>query len=274
MALDEILDDTGHPWKLGWKPPPPQQAKLRSARTSLQDYRVAAGMPPLIPRSEWVPIDLVTGYPLALIEDQRNYGSCTAATATGAGNRMRHFRGQPYVSLSWCWLYDQVNGGRDQGSNIDYCNEVVRREGVPPMSAYPDCTFNSNYDPQGVPYYREDVEVRVDSFDEICTAIQMLMFPQFPVDAANCQQFDGDGIGIGNGRNPNHSVYGAGLEFVRGIWVVRGVNSWRTSFGPFDDGTWRMTESQIDGCDVYQDGIAHASTLSPVDSGVPDPVLV
>lgn len=262
--MDDIQDNAGNVWKLGWKAPSTDQLKLRATKVRLQDYREAAGLPPLIPRSEWRPCDYITGHPLELIEDQTDIGSCSAFTATGAGNRQRFMRGQPHVKLSGFWLYDQCNGGRDNGSNIGEVNEVVRRMGIPPLDSYPKCLWKSDRNPTGVLYYREDVEVTMDTFDELATfLLGHVGLPQFPVDAGNMQRFDGDGIGVGNGRQPNHSVYGAALEYVSGIWVLRGISSWRTSFGPFKNGSWRLTERQVNDCADAEDGNGHISTIDP-----------
>ena len=276
MPLDEVQDHNGNVWKLGWTPPSNGQRLMRASKTSLRALRSALGQPELLPRDQWTPRDYVKGFPLDLIEDQTNIGACSAFTATGSGNRMRHMRGQSYVRLSGFWLYDQVNGGRDRGSNIGEVNEVVRRLGVPPMSSYAKCLWRPNQDPSGVPYYREDVEVTLSTFDEVMTlVIAHGGLAQIPVDASNMDKFTGDGVGIGNYSNPNHSIYVAGAVYLGSTWYALGVTSWRSDWGPFNNGTWLITENQINGCADADDGNAHLSTLIPsgVSTGVPAPVI-
>lgn len=248
----------------GWNPPSAEAQAARAGVANIQTHRENNGLPPLIPRSEWIEMSHISAAPKEIIEYQNPYSSCTTATATGAMNCQRLLRGQPFVKLSWQWLYDQVNDGRDKGSNIYRANEVVRRLGIPPLESYPKPTFKANRNPTGVPYYREGVEIRVDMFDELATAILMGILPQFPVDAGNCQSgFTSEGVGRGNGKSPNHSVYAAGLKQIGGQWYVLGVNSWGATWGPFGNGTWLMTERQINDCDYYTDGIGHAVTLNP-----------
>ena len=262
MSLPVIRDEHGHERKLGFVHAPPWM--LRAGAVRIGDHREKNGLPRTIPRSEWMPRDFVTGLTKSLIEDQRNYGSCTAATATGAGARMRWLRGQKFEPLSWAWLYDQVNGGRDAGSNIAAANEVVRRLGVPPMASYPDCQFRAEQYPAGVKWYRESLEVIVDGFEECAVALQMGMLPQFPIDAGGrFERFDGNGVSTGAGGSPNHSVYAAGIDRIGGQWCLRLVNSWRDTWGPFADGTCWVTEEAVNNCAGNMDGAAHAVTIEP-----------
>lgn len=275
MPLDEIRDSSGMIWKLGWRAPDQDQLKLRASGVALQEWREKAGLPGLIPRPEWKSCDYLTGYPLTLIEDQGQIGSCSAFTATGAGNRQRFMRGMAWEKLSGFWLYDQVNSGHDRGSNIGEVNEVVRRLGIPPLDSYPKCTWHEGQNPSGVQYYREEPEITLSSFDEIVTALLMGILPQFPVDAGNMQRFTDEGVGFGHGSNSNHSVYGAGVGWINAQWCVRGVTSWRAEWGPFENGSWWMTERQIADCAVSEDGNGHIVPLSPTNSNTgsdPEPV--
>ena len=266
---DDLRDHLGIVRKLGRTPTPKGMLRGRGA-TNIQDYRTAAGLPPLIPRSEWKPISFVQGAPTSLIEDQRQYGSCSCATETGAQNRQRWMRGVPFVPLAWTWLYDQVNGGHDSGSNMGEVGSVARAQGVPPMSSYPDCQFRSGNNPAGVPYYREGVqEITFSSFDEYATGILMGLCVQHAIDAGGrFESFDSSGVSKGQGGNANHSVYSAGLQQVNGAWVLETVNSWTASWGPFGSGYCLTTERQLMNVAAEDDGVGHIVVLAP--AGVQD----
>jgi hypothetical protein len=264
--LIDIRDHNGIIRKLGRTETPKGMMKARGA-TNIADIRA------LIPRSQWQPISFVKDAPLNLIEDQRQYGSCSCATVTGAANRQRWMRGQKYEPLSWCWLYDQVNGGGDNGSNMGQASEVARRKGVPPMSSYTACQFHANRDPSGVQWWREgDPEVTFSNFEQIVTGILLGICVQHAIDANILGSFDNNGIARGRGRSANHSVYAAGLQQVGGQWVVEMVNSWRTDFGPFGKGYCYLTEAQVNDVAATDDAVGHLVTLDPsATQGMPEP---
>jgi hypothetical protein len=264
----EIRDHLGHERKLGWIPPSNGQRKMRASRVSIRTYVAnAGGSYDIYNRSNWKPVDFVTNAPRSLIEDQTQLGSCTAFTATGAHCRQRWIRGKKVVRLSGFWLYDQINGGRDAGSNIIDSSEVIRRKGAPPMESYTRCIFRAGQDPVGVEWYKEDLEITLTDFDDMAVALQVGILPQFPIDAGgNFERFDGNGVSTSRGSNPNHSVYAAGLDYINGVWVLRGVNSWTEDWGPFKDGTWYATERQINDCAGDEDAYGHASVADPATS--------
>lgn len=270
--LDEVRDDLGVIRKLGRLPTPKGMLRARGA-TNIQDHRASLGLPRLIPRSEWKPISLVAGTPISLREDQGNYGSCSCATITGCTNLMRFNRGQKTEPLSWAWLYDQVNGGSDRGSNMGEASAVARSHGIPPMSSYPKCLFREGRDPQGVQWYREaDLEITFSNFDEYVTGILMGICVQHAIDAGILNNFDNDGVARGVGRSPNHSVYSAGLTQKSGQWVLEMVNSWSGRWGPTGLGWCYLTEAQVNAVADTDDGQGHAVPLSPTENvGIPSP---
>jgi hypothetical protein len=97
------------------------------------------------------------------------------------------------------------------------------------------------------------------------------MLVQHGIDASCYDRFSASGIAQGRSRASNHSVYGAGLDFVDGEWVIADVNSWRPEFGPFSAGWCYVTERQIAAV-IDDDAVGHIVTLDPVSSpGVPAP---
>ena len=271
--LIEIVDHNGIARKLGRTPTPAGMMRARGA-TNICDYRESVGLPRLIPRSEWKPISFVNNAPTWLIEDQGNEGSCSCATVTGASSRMRYLRGQAIEPLSWPWLYDQVNGGRDAGSNMGEAADVAQRIGVPPMTSYKKCQYRSGRNPQGVQYYKEfDVDVTFSNFDEYVTGLLGHgALIQHAIDAGGLNNFDNDGVCTRSGGSANHSIYSAGLNYLSGKWVLELVNSWRLDFGPFGNGTCYVTERQCNDVASTDDAVGHLVTLAPTGGqGAPNP---
>src|SRR5690348_13798976 len=83
--IPEIVDHLGETRKLGYVAPFGDGLKPRATRTNIQKIRTDAGLPALIPQDQWTEVDYVTGYPLSLITDQGQMGSCTAWSDVGGG---------------------------------------------------------------------------------------------------------------------------------------------------------------------------------------------
>ena len=272
--LEDIRDHLGEVRRLGYVAP--TDLGPRASRTNIQTLRSNAGLSPLIPQAQWTQVDFVTGYPLDLIEDQTNLGACTAFSATGAGARQRFMRTGKIVKTSGFYLYDQINGGRDRGSNIIDSMTIVESKGTPPADSYTSCKFREGLDPPGVEWYKEDLAVTVASSQECATALQSGMLCQAPILVTNSfENFTGDGVAWG-GKAPsssssNHSIYLAGLKNINGTWYFILVNSWRPSWGPFRNGTCLIPMAAIDNAAMADDGYAHASTPDPNSSNLPVP---
>lgn len=262
--LEEFRDHNNNIRKLGLKPTPKGMLRSRGA-TNIREWRLNAGLTnAVIPRNQWKATSFTREAPDDLIEDQRSYGACSCATETGAQNRQRWMRGRQYEPLSWCWLYDQVNGGQDSGSNMGEATGVARRVGVPPMASYSDCRFTSGIKPPNSLWYREGQdEVTFSSFEEIVTGILMGILVQHAIDARVLGQFTGDGVAVGNCRSGNHSVYAAGLAQVNDEWVLADVNSWRLEFGPFRKGWCYVTERQINDIISEDEAVGHIVVENP-----------
>lgn len=261
--IDFIKDHLGELRKLGRLPTPKGMMRAGGA-TNICDWREKNGLPRLIPRSQWQPIDFITGYDRELIENQRDYGACSAATETGAQNRQRAMRGKKYERLSWPWLYDQCNGGGDNGSNMGEISRVARKQGVPQYSLYTECKFRSGINPPGAIWYKEGIdEITASNFDEYVTCLLMGILVQHAIDGNSIGRFNGDGVCIDTGRNPNHSVYSAALKFINGLWVLGTVNSWDLPFGPFGEGWCYTTEKQLMAVADTDDAVGHIVVQAP-----------
>lgn len=276
MPVEEIRDHLGNERRLGWKAPDASYArKMRASRTSIQTLREENGLPPLIPRGEWKPVEFVTGFSTDLINDQRSSSGCTGWSAAGGMMRQRAIRGQEFVRLSGAAIYAQINGGRDDGSNIIDALKAIESKGTCLESEMNFPKIYANQIPAGSLRYREDVAITLATSEECATAIQMGILPQVPVMAwSGWERWSGDGVAATYSRKGygNHSVYLAGLEFVSGRWYFRMVNSWTKSWGPFRDGTCRLDMAAIDNCAYADDSYGHGSTLNPKPGEAPEPV--
>lgn len=268
MPIDDIRDHLGEVRRLGYIAPDSSKEMLRASRANIQSLRS------LIPVAQWQPVDYVTGFPSSLINNQGQLGACTAFSACGASARQRYMRTGQIVPLSGFWVYDQINGGSDNGSNIIDSMGVLESHGAPLASAYTKCQFRVGL-PAGNDWYKEDVAITVGSSDECATALQLGMLVQAPILVTKSfESFTGDGVAWGGSAprssSSNHSIYLAGMKQVGGQWYFILVNSWGANWGPFGNGSCLIPLAAIDNPAQADDGYAHASTLPKSDStGVP-----
>jgi len=278
MGLPDIRGRDGMTHKLGYVPPDASEKKMRASRTNIQTIRQSQGLSPLIRPGdpEWRECDYTVGAPLELITDQGQEGSCTAWTCVGAAGRQGWMRTGKVIVPSGYYVYDCINGGQDNGSNIIHSQKVIETIGAPPVSAYPRCLYPGYVPsvPNGTPMYREDVAIVGATALEAATMLLMGMLFQGPIYVESTfDNFTPEGIAW-NGRPPNtnasnHSVYFAGIRFLYGNpndWYLILVNSWNL-WGPWRNGCCLCPPDGIDNCAYVDDGYAHASVLPPVPYG-------
>lgn len=267
------IDHNGIERRLGYVPPSADQKLLRASATNIQTLRINAGLSPLIAPADYVEKDFVTGYPRELILDQLQEGACVGGSCAGACARQHYLRtGQIIIPSLW-FIYDQINGGRDNGANIRDAQTVMLRTGAPTVDHYPKSLWVAGRIPAGALMFKEDVAVAVSTSAECATAIQMNMFPQIPVEANSVfGKFTADGEAWGgsppSGRASNHSIYLGGMKQIRGVWKFILVNDWNL-WGPFKLGWAYCDFSAVDNPAVADDGWAHADTPAPAGT-VPD----
>ena len=276
MPLDEFRDHLGVVRLMGYSAPS-EDKEPRLGRTNIQTIRSNAGLKPLIEPGdpEWREFDLTLGTPSSLREDQGQTTACSCATASGGLSLQFFIRTGNVVKLSWQWLFDQLNGGRMRGTNINEVNDIVHTQGLPLASAYPSVRLPRNPPafPGGSPVFKEDVRITCSSALEAVNIALMGGFAQGPIEVTgNFENFTGDGVAWG-GKAPrtsqtNHSVIiSAGVKFLGGDpknWVSKGINSWGL-WGPNRDGTFWIPPNAIDNGAMADDGEGHMST--PIPSG-------
>ena len=270
-VIDAFRDHTGVVRKLGYKAPSEDKVKLRAGRTNIRTLVTSPdAIDGLIPQEKWKEVDFVTGRPAELINNQGQEGACVGASGCGASQRMRYMRDGQILMLSWTYLYDQINGGVDQGANIIDSMNVLEKVGVPLLSVYPTSRFKENLPlPAGTLMYKEDLIVTVTDSLECATALQLGILPQVPIYVNNnFDRFTGEGIAWSGkaprGNASNHSIYLAGMKFINSVWYFILVNSWGINWGPFNNGTCLIPMAGVDNPAMTDDGYGHASTSSPL----------
>lgn len=271
MAIAQHIDRNGVVRKLGWVPPSADKKLMRAGRASVTP----------IPRSQWQPVDNVSPavFGTRMINNQGNYGACVGYSAAQAMMRQRALRGAEFVKLSGAFIYDQINGGRDNGASIIDSMNTIETVGTPPESSYSQPIFRAGRMPSGVAIYKEDVACQITDFDDVATCILLGGFPQFAICVdSNFERFDSHGIaGTSRSRVGNHSVHGAGLIQINGAWFILMPNSWGVNWGPFVDsnpawaGCCLLSEAAINNCAGDGDNYCHLSTVNPAGQSVPVP---
>ena len=275
MTCPIITDHNGIERKLGYKKPSDDDAH-KKRRAASQDI---SSVTPLIPQSQWTECDYVTNTPKTLILDQGQLGACVAFSCIGANARQRYFRDGQVVVPSAFYVYDQINGGSDNGAVItDAQDEMVTGDGAPPLALYPSCKFRSGLKPSTNLWYKEDVAIKITSSVDAATALISLgAFPQMPVNAGvqSFNQFTPEGIvfnGVApSGPDSDHSIYYAGLKKINGKWYFILVNSWNL-WGPFGLGWCYCPVAALDNPASTDDAWVHLSVLDP-DVTAPIPSL-
>lgn len=174
------------------------------------------------------------------------------------------------VVPSGFYVYDQINGGQDQGAIIVDSQETMMSQGAPPASSYTGCKFRPNQGPSGVPYYKEDVAVNITDSVDAATAIMLGWMPQMPINVTGSfERFTSDGVAWGGvaprGGSSNHSIYLAGIKFVGSTPYFILVNSWGEKWGPWQNGCCLIPTEAIDNPAVTDDAWCHVSIVDPDD---------
>jgi hypothetical protein len=201
------------------------------------------------------------------MRNQSRLGKCNASSNCSAAENVREEQGMPEVALSDCYLYSNINGGRDSGSALISSMEEMQTRGCSPMEiqvggmtrVMPNDVFNRrNFDPaalkiadqeaarfKGMEYYKAPI----DSFEKFCSCIASAIARKFQVIfawhvGAGSMRLNGNGYAV-VGRGPgNHSNCLHSGKWVGGKTLVHpdDQNSWGPSvnalFGPTGGQGW------------------------------------
>lgn len=233
--IEEILDETGQPRRLGsWAPPGGFVSSYQTFETEHpvwddSDIRRAITDPNRKPRREifgdkW-------------IMDQKSHGSCNGFAGAGALSRARYLRGiQDGLLLSGAYLYSLINGGRDNGSALEDGLRAIQKYGIAPASLV---TWDMIYPSRQPRSAKAEAEKRKGLACYACQTKQgfrTAVAAGFPVIVAvhagrNFQRLNAQGIaGVDTGRG-NHAIHVDDVRIVGGTEVYDSVNSWNLNYG-------------------------------------------
>lgn len=201
---------------------------------------------PVIPRSEWKPISFRQSYPFKIL-NQGRHGSCVGhGTGTAANKVWQRNGGSPHV-FSSCFIYGEINGGRDAGASIVAALRCLETTGVCFEEQVPEgMVYASQFPPearQTAARFKGWRGYVCHSFDELASGVLNGGMPVYGVTVGGAfQSYRGGWIQCGWGP-ANHCVTADGLIFKDGKWGLPGINSWDKSWGV--DGTFEIEENSI-----------------------------
>lgn len=219
-----------------------------------------------IPQSEWVNIDLLTVHSPPILDQGQTgscvgHGGCTAFTLAWMG------QGEDLVRFSPCYLYGNINGGRDQGADIGQTIQSLQTQGICLETTVPEGMifrkkFPGTADAEASKYKLIEAYQTSDPAD-VATAYQMgYSIADSVMVGRTFMNIDKNGV-VGVDRGPgNHCVAGAGMKKLPdGTWAYLHQNSWGTSFG--NGGRFLTTDAHIQSQGYYIAVIYRAVSAGP-----------
>jgi intein/homing endonuclease len=158
------------------------------------------------------------------------HGSVTAFT------RAWSITGHPIRKFSSCYIYGNINGGRDQGAIVSDAMDLLLSKGTCLESTVPEGMIFRRQFPAGADAeaqkYRAFDCYHLGSFDEIGSALVMGDPVCFGIMVgARFNNLDSEGVPPVGG-NGGHCLEGHGLVRLKsGKWGVRTQNSWSVDWG-------------------------------------------
>lgn len=271
MSGLDVVVINGMELPLGRTLPEPHHLQMRASMMSFSAY-LEANKIKMLPRSLWKPVNNRLIFPRKFLRNQLRYGACVGASCAMAAMKQRVLRGQPFVALSWGYIYDQINGGRDNGACITSALDVMLNKGAPQEDEYPIPVFNTRKQPASAVRFKLAEGLTLTNFDEMATAVQMGFMIQYPIQVGKHYTPDGNFIcGYDDGPG-NHSVHSDGLQFIPSVneWCLDHMASW-DPWGDAEGRAWHR-EKHIKGCAVDQDAFCHIDSNEDTqdDEALPD----
>ncbi len=254
-------DGTGQARLMGLLPP--------TGPMALPNFKVFAPSP--IPMSEWKEIDLYAAFDPPICDQHQTgscvgHGGCTTFTLTWLA------QGDDLLRFSPCYLYGNINGGRDQGADIAQTIDSLQTKGICLESTVPEGmiysrNFPSNADAEASKYKLIEAYQLTDPAD-LATALQMgFAVADSVMVGRNFSNLDKD-FQAGVDRGPgNHCVSKGGMTLINGLWRYKNQNSWGPEYG--NKGRFLTTDDHIQ-AQSYWVGVAYRA----VSSGPKAPLIV
>jgi hypothetical protein len=207
---------------------------------------------PILPRADWNECSI--RHKVWTVIDQNPQSSCCPSATAGATMALREIAGAKRILLSQGSLYGQINGGRDNGANIEDALEAMMNTGICPA----DQIDPKNWQGRGWPsdWKTEAKKFRIleafdcPTFEAVASAVQLSMPVVF-------------GVYWGSG---GHAITAVGLKKTSGGWGLEFLNSWGSDWG--DAGFGVLEETKCSGIKSFG-AFAIRSVTIPSDEELP-----
>ncbi len=194
--------------------------------------------------------------------NQRKLGKCNASALKGATHQVRESMGLPFVEMSDCWTYMQMNGGRDQGSALADAAELSKK-GMSPKNfssgdkkyVFPEDVYRKNQIPADMlaaankvapNFTSHELYLVPEKYSDFKMVVATAIARDFPIIFA--WDVDRNGYNLSNGYVQNGHGMGNHANFAQsGKWVggddlvhPDDQNSWDITWGEGGFGLFTM----------------------------------
>jgi len=235
--------------------------------------RWASAMP-VIPRSDWVDRDYA--HYNAPILDQGQRGSCTGQGGVSAFWRQWLILGRTPREFSACYIYGNINGGRDAGAIVSDVMTTLMSKGVCLLSEVPEGMIYRRSFPSSADATAQRFRVarayHCATFDELGSALQRGFMVVFGIMVGGSfGNLDSEGVAPVGGMG-GHCLMACGMKkSSRHGWILHTQNSWGTRWGL--NGYCYLTEKHFTsvwgGLDAFAIQDIHAD---PQEPDMPEPM--
>ncbi len=201
------------------------------------------------------------------IKNQGRRGSCNPYACTAILEKTRFNRGQELVKLGPEWMYAQINGGRDGGSQLKDGITAMERVGVPRVELVP---YESYLISQQKPEAKADAlrfrvlpgeYYGVSTEEEFATALAMDFCVLFAVHVTNAwMKLDANGIVYPTDGMGNHAIHADDVRIFNGEYQFDHAGSWGTRYGQ-DGRGWVSWKRHLKTTVRYHQFVAVRSTI-------------
>ena len=194
--------------------------------------------------------------------NQMRLGKCNASALKGATHQVRESMGLPFIEMSDCWTYMQMNGGKDEGSVLADGAELSKKGMAPKILTsgdkklvFPEDVYRKNQVPKemlelanktALGFTSHELYVVPEKWDKFVAVVATAIARDFPIIFA--WDVDKNGYNLKNGYVQNGKGPGNHANFVHsGKWVggtelvhLDDQNSWGTDWGDGGYGLFTM----------------------------------
>jgi hypothetical protein len=175
-------------------------------------------------------------------------------------------QGEDLLRFSACYIYGQINGGRDQGASIGDTIDALQSKGVCLESTVPEgmiykSQFPASADAEASKYRLIEAYKTSDPAD-VATALQMgFAVADSVMVGRRFNSLDANST-VGVDRGPgNHCVNKGGMKKIGGTWYFLNQNSWGANWG--NKGRFLTTEAHIQSQGYYECVVLRAVSPGP-----------